>query len=52
MGMHIVVVGNPFDGLSVFGPFATFEEARAWADANGRNDDWRVVLLHSPDEES
>lgn len=27
---HVVVVGNPFDGMTVYGPFPTFHDARTW----------------------
>ena len=56
-GMHVVVVGNPFDGMTIHGPFATGDEANEWADCNDKTDldnvDWWVICLESPvcDEE-
>ena len=41
--VHVVIaVGNPFDGLSLYGPFMTAEEAGDWADRN-IDDTWQVV---------
>ena len=51
-GMHVVVVGDPFDGMSIYGPFPTGDEANDWAQCNGKTDledvDWWVVRLESP----
>lgn len=50
MGMHIVVIGNPIEGLTFFGPFRTAEEALVWlADHDiGEADRW-VAPLRSQD---
>ena len=51
-GMHVVVVGNPFDGMTIYGPFATGDEANEWANSNDKTDldnvDWWVLRLESP----
>lgn len=47
MGMHIVLVGNPVDGFSFFGPFTTSDEAATWAEAAPLNDDWWVAPLNA-----
>lgn len=45
----IVAVGNPFDGISVFGPFDDAVEANEWADAKIKNVDWWVMATLDPD---
>lgn len=30
--MFVVVVGDPFEGLEIYGPFDTAEEAAHWGD--------------------
>ena len=46
MGMHVVLVGNPVDGVEVFGPFKTGDDAVEWASAYCRDDrDWWVARL-------
>lgn len=32
--MYIVLIGSPSEGFRVVGPFATFEDARAWEKSN------------------
>jgi len=49
MGMHVVLVGNPVDGLTIYGPFTTAEDANEWADSNINADDWWVAPLVSGD---
>jgi len=52
MGMHVVVIGSPFDGQRIVGPFATGEEAIEWAEQNIRNEDWWAVPLLSTEQEA
>jgi hypothetical protein len=42
-----VAVGEMFDGINFFGPFASFEDAALWADCNV-SANWWVVRLESP----
>ena len=52
MGMHIVVVGNPIDGVKVYGPFKTAAHADDWATCHvdvGTLADWWIAPLHSPE---
>lgn len=50
MGLHILVVGNPVDGLKFYGPFATRDEANEWGDTISREFDWWVApLAESPE---
>lgn len=43
----VVVLGNPFDGMSVHGPFPSIEEANDWGEANG--EEWLTVGLYGTD---
>jgi hypothetical protein len=46
---HLVIWGNPVDGLLFFGPFATYDEALLWANDNQASDkDWWLAPLTSP----
>jgi len=45
----VVAVGNPFDGISLFGSFDTAEAANEWADREVRNETWWVMSLLDPD---
>lgn len=40
--IHVVSVGNQYDGVILYGPFMTAEEAGDWADKNVGYD-WQVV---------
>jgi hypothetical protein len=49
---HIIVTGNPVEGLEFYGPFDSFGDAAFF----GANDphlpaDWWIALLHSPTDE-
>ena len=39
--MYVVVIGNPFDGQSIIGPFSDHEEAEEWTD--NCQDEWWIV---------
>lgn len=39
---HIVSVGNPHDGITLYGPFLTVDEAGEWAERY-IDDVWQVV---------
>jgi len=43
----IVMVGNPFDGLTAFGPFDDDQRASDWAD--GCDTDYWIVEVLKPD---
>ncbi len=57
MTPHVVVVGSPFDGITIYGPFPAVHNANDWVGCNSVTDlddmDWWVVGLESPypDEE-
>ena len=41
--MNVVVTGNPFDGLTIYGPFYDASHANEWADDYCAGEDWWVV---------
>jgi hypothetical protein len=45
---HIVVLGNPIDGLSFYGPFPTRQAAEAWAEMQNYEIEWWVAPLTRP----
>lgn len=47
MGMHVVISGNPVDGLTVWGPFKTGDDAMRWASAE-IDDTWWIAPLAYP----
>ena len=49
--MHIVLAGHPMGDQATYGPFATREEASAWAEQQPELEriEWEVMPLHSPD---
>lgn len=47
--MFVLVTGNPFDGMQVFGPIATEDEAEELA-REFSDTDWWIVPLVSPAE--
>jgi hypothetical protein len=50
--MYVVVVGNPFDGMTIYGPFDGPTEADEWTQGNAKTDldgvDWWIMPLESP----
>jgi hypothetical protein len=49
-GMHVVLYGNPVDGLQVIGPFKTEEDAAEWADFVFNGSDCWTVPLEAQDD--
>ena len=49
MGLHVVIFGNPIDGMSIIGPFNHAPEAVDWADENA-DGTWWVAPLHHQEE--
>lgn len=43
---HVIVTGNPFDGLTLIGPFDNHEAALTYADTHTFEWDWWVVPVH------
>lgn len=46
---YVVVSGNPFDGLTIYGPFPYVEDAIEWADSDLRDEPWWIVKVQSSD---
>ena len=46
-GMHVVVVGDPFEGMAIYGPFKTGVDAVWWAERKHANDVWWAVPLRA-----
>ncbi|KKM23346.1 hypothetical protein LCGC14_1616170 [marine sediment metagenome] len=46
--MYVLVVGNPFDGLDLVGPFEDPDEASVWAVDEYKNDTWWVMEVTLP----
>jgi hypothetical protein len=44
--MHILIVGNPMDGFSYFGPFESVEDAIEYGEKNFAEDEWWVSELN------
>jgi len=44
--MYAVAIGEPFDGISFWGPFEDFDEAEHWAAFNASLSWWIVDLLN------
>lgn len=47
---HIIVRGNPVDGLSFIGPFLTGGDAMEWGAAHLHDEDWWVAPIEPPKE--
>lgn len=45
--MHVLAIGNPFDGMSVLGPFEDSEQASAYAEQY-RLDEWWTIEVDEP----
>ena len=44
--LHVVVVGNVFDGVRLVGPFLSWDDAAHWAEVNADRE-WWVTGLYS-----
>lgn len=47
-GQYVVLVGNPLDGTSVYGPFNDANDAGDWAGDEMRNETWWTVSVLAP----
>lgn len=43
--LWVLIVGNPFDGLRVFGPFDSTDEIDGYTEEHHAHDEWWVVKL-------
>lgn len=46
--IYVVIGGNPFDGMSVFGPFGDAEEGNEWAQDELKRDTWWTMKVEEP----
>ena len=46
--MFVIIVGNPCDGMSFYGPFEDGNEANEYADERFSKEDWWVARLEAP----
>jgi hypothetical protein len=47
--MWIVAIGDPFNGLTLFGPFGDYDGALTWAEDNTMSDtEWFTVRVQDP----
>ena len=44
-GPHVVVTGNPIDGLFFYGPFTLYEDAARFAETECNGEQWWVAPL-------
>lgn len=53
MGLHIIIIGNPVDGLEFIGPFKTADDATRHASTDGNIDncEWWIAPLAAADGE-
>lgn len=49
-GTHVVTIGNPFDGMQLWGPFPSALEAADWAREQNLSEEWMVVPVWRPVE--
>lgn len=49
---HVVLVGDPVDGIFIYGPFMCPEDAIDWAehDRCSKTETWWVTEIHEPCE--
>jgi hypothetical protein len=45
----VVCVGNPFNGIDLYGPFEHWDDANEWAEREHRNSEWWTYCLRQPD---
>jgi hypothetical protein len=45
--LHVLIVGNPFEGFKIIGPFASFDEADEYALKHAVGENW-VSELEAP----
>lgn len=47
---YVVAKGDPFDGVTLYGPFKDYDSALEWAECNDREGEWWVVGINNPEE--
>ena len=51
MNKWVVVLGSPFDGMKLFGPFDTMDDAHRYGEGWDGND-WWLVEVSPPEKET
>lgn len=46
MGLHVCILGNVIDGIGIFGPFKTRDDAIRWGEYQG-DGDWYIAPLQA-----
>ena len=46
--MYAVVLGNPIDGITIYGPFESFDEAGVWCESTTGLPEYYIVDLLNP----
>lgn len=46
--MVVVAIGTAFDGIKLFGPFESAEDATDWASTEIKKEPWWVVPVEEP----
>ena len=49
--MHVIAIGDCFNGIILLGPFDSFDEALNHAEEECLDGDWSVVKIETPKEE-
>ena len=49
MSSDVLVVGNPFDGMTIIGPFDHPEDASSYAEKFCGGEDWHLIPVEEPD---
>lgn len=44
----VVAVGDPFNGLTLYGPFKSEDQALDWAEQTGEDREFTVVRVEAP----
>lgn len=45
---YVVSVGNPYDGITLYGPFQDHDDADHFA--GSVDTDWHIIELHRPED--
>lgn len=43
---YVLAIGDPFDGIDLYGPFDDPEDADTWAQDHGDGQAWTIVKLY------
>jgi hypothetical protein len=45
-----VAIGDPFNGLTLYGVFADYDEALTYAEDHGEDNEWWVVRIQTTEQ--